>query len=315
MLDIAADDARPHTLSDARGPPLASIAPCDSYIENSDLISSSSKFGADRVRACFELVHPRIGRSRHREVPAVPNDRGHGGARANSGGARENSGGARENSGGARENSGGERNGAGRPPNVVSPYTAPVDINRWYVIRTAFGQEVRADTAVRLDGFTVFNPSIFKKATPARRDAAGVMRPGKPDRVGPLLGRYFFVQLNLADPYWYQIKRLPGVDRVMSAADLESGGSGEPIAVPDIALAHIRSLLELNDCHYPDKLPKARAAEIERGVRLRITDGPMADPARTGICEASDGLEIRMTMVVMGHLVSITVAQAWVEIV
>jgi transcription antitermination factor NusG len=205
---------------------------------------------------------------------------------------------------------GGSRAGAGRPRKSPERDVMPDDVSRWYCIRTAFGAEKTADTAVRLDGFTVFNPSIFKKATPPRRDAAGVMRPGKPDRVGPLLVRYFFVELNLADPYWYQIKRLPGVDRVMSGADLDAFGSSSPIAIPDRALAHLRSLLELNDCYYPDKL---RDTKIEPGVPLVLTDGPLI--GRTGTCDESDGLEVRLALLVMGHLVHVTVPQSSVGIV
>lgn len=268
-IDSSPIDAPTACLIDARGPPLTSIASCVSYSENPDLITSSKS--------------------------------GHGGARANSGGARANSGGPRENSGGPRE-------GAGRPPKPLAHLAMPLDVDRWYCVRTAFGQEKAADTAVRLDGFTVFNPSIYRKAVPARRDTAGVMRPGKLARAIPLLGRYFFVSLNLSDPYWYQIKRLPGVDRVMSGADLDAGGSPLPIAIPDIALAHIRSMLELNDCHYPDGMPHERASEIAAGTPLRLLDGPLMD--RLGVCDGSDGLQVRLAMLVMGHLVRVTVPQS-----
>jgi transcription antitermination factor NusG len=189
----------------------------------------------------------------------------------------------------------------------------PSDVDRWYVVRAAFGREKEADIEVRLDGFTVFNPSIFRKAALARRDTSGVMRPGKPARAVPLLGRYFFVQLNLADPYWYQIKRLPGVDCIMSGADLESGASASPIAVQDSALVYIRGLLEPNECHYPDGMPHERQAGIEAGTPLRVLEGPLAD--RTGVCDESDGLEVKLTLFLMGHLVPVTLPQSAVQVI
>jgi transcription antitermination factor NusG len=208
--------------------------------------------------------------------------------------------------GGARENSGGLRSPAGgRPRKPVHLMPEPID--RWYCVRTAFNQERDADTAVRLDGFEVFNPSIFAKAIPPRRGTDGVMRPGKPDRVEPLLKRYFFVRLNLSDPYWYQIKRLPGVDCVMSGADLDSGGSAHPIAIPDRAIEWLRAML-VNDCFYPDKF---RDAAIKVGTALRMLDGVLAD--RTGICDESDGLEVKMSLFLMGHIVKVTVPQSSVE--
>jgi transcription antitermination factor NusG len=222
-------------------------------------------------------------------------------------------GGARPNSGGARENSGGARAGAGRPFKSPERAIMPDDVTRWYCIRAAFGREKEADIAVRIDGFTVFNPSIYRKAVDPRRDSAGIMRPGKPAQALPLLGRYFFVELNLSDPYWYQVKRLPGVDCVMSGADLDAGGSPSPIAIPDRALVHIRTLLELNDCHYPDGMPHEKRPVIAVGTALVLNDGPMT--GRTGICEESDGLQVRLSMIVMGHLVPVEVAQSWCDVV
>lgn len=191
------------------------------------------------------------------------------------------------------------------PPEPPAPLD---DVTRWYCIRTAFGREKEADTAVRVDGFTVFNPSEFKEAISPRRDSTGVMRPGKPARVVPLLGRYFFVQLCLADPYWYQIKRHPSVDRVMSGTDLDSGGYFTPIAIPDRAIAWLRERLDENGCFYKNRL---REIPIGIGVPVVLTEGPMT--GRTGICDESDGLQVRLSMIVMGHLVKLSVAQSWCE--
>jgi transcription antitermination factor NusG len=288
MLDTGLPDLATYGLPDARGPTPASHAPCASYPENPDLFSSS-KF-APGLSGFEPAREPRS--------PGMFLECGHGGARINAGGPRANSGGPRENSGGARE-------GAGRPrtPKLTAePRVGP----RWYCLRTVFGQEAYADTAVRMTGLEVFNPSEFKAATPARRDAAGVMRPGKPDRVRPLFGRYFLVRFDFWDPAWHLIKRCPGVDRFVSA--LDSDGCEVPIAVPDRAVEWVRGILETNDCFYPEKL---RDKPIDPGTMLRLLEGPMA--GHLGVCEASDGLEVRLAMMLMGHLAKATVAQSAVE--
>jgi transcription antitermination factor NusG len=245
-----------------------------------------------------------------------------GGARVNSGGARENSGGARANSGGARENSGGRRDGAGRPRERSVLAVMSFDIDRWYCVRTKFGEANLADEEVRLAGFTVFNPSLYHPPTPPRRDVRGMMRPAKPERIAQAFPRYFFVRLNLSDPGWHQVRRLPGVERIMSVADHRSG-PGIPIALPDGAIESIRALCKENDCIYPlgwkfsDADPERphvpEPVEIEAGTRFQLVNDP-CDSQRTFICDWSDGKNVGFLMEILGREAPTTVAQSSVRI-
>lgn len=218
-------------------------------------------------------------------------------------------GGPRPNSGGPRPNSGGARSGAGRPRKPpVSMMTDASD--RWYVLRIAHGQMTIADAEARLAGFTVFAPTIFKPATPPRRDSTGIMRPGKPDRVEYLFVRYLLVRLNIADPDWHAIRDVPGVERVISS-HFGLGGPGVPIAVPDAQIERVRALLDANGCLYPHG---RRDKPIDKGVKVRLTTGPALDHA--GICESSDGQRIEMLMNWFNRdNVPVRVSQSAVELV
>jgi transcription antitermination factor NusG len=205
--------------------------------------------------------------------------------------------------GGARQNSGGARVGAGRPRKL--PVHAPqhLDVERWYCVRTERGRERQADIAVRLDGFKVFNPSVFKPATPSHRVAAHLIWPGKPDRIEALFKRYFFVRLNLSEVYWHRIRRLPGVDRIISSSGYSSGRPGipmpgVPIAVPDSAIDWVRGLdgFAPNGCVYP---PNHRDTPIEAGTSLRLPGGPLVD--RGSICTWNDRQGVITLMQLLGR--------------
>ena len=202
--------------------------------------------------------------------------------------------------GGARANP----EGSGQPEKVSAPSAPPRDIDRWYCLRTEFGQERRADIAVRLDGGTAFNPSIYRPATPARRDAGGIIRPGKSIRFELLFQRYIFVRLNLSEPYWYQVKRLPGVERIISGVNL-TGGPGMPIAVPDSAIDWVRGLAGFaqSDCLYP---LNNRDTRIEAGISVTEPRGPLTGYG--GVCTWSEGKRVRMLMRLMGRDIRAVVA-------
>jgi transcription antitermination factor NusG len=202
--------------------------------------------------------------------------------------------------GGARENSGGARPGAGRPRH--SNNGLPVaDVLRWYCVRTDHNAERLADIEVRLAGFEVFNPSVWRAAEAMRRDRNGTTRPAKPDRIVSMFPRYFFTRFNLADPSWGQIEHLPGVDRLMGAA----GGRGSPGIVSDDAIALLLSMVEPNHCCYPAN--HLHMNPIDPGTALRLLSGGME--GREGICEWSDGRRVRLLMHILGRPVTVTVSQ------
>jgi transcription antitermination factor NusG len=244
-----------------------------------------------------------------------------GGARPNAGGARANSGGARPNSGGPRENSGGRRDGAGRSRKSSVLAVMPLDIDQWFCVRTVYGQAKLADEEARLAGFTVFNPSVYQPATKPKRDVNGMMRRGKPERVTQAFPNFFFVRLNLSDPAWHAVRRLPGVKEIMSIAD-RRGGPGIPIALPDQEIAQIADLCEVNDCIYPpgwtfSAVPERphvpELVKIKPGTRVQLIDDPSDNP-RTFICIWSRGKRLGFMMHMLGREAPTTVERSAVRI-
>ena len=247
---------------------------------------------------------------------------GWGGSRANAGGARPNAGGPRANSGGARANSGGARPGSGPKTKKIADARTPensgrslesgqgisletqakLEAPRWYCVRTGHGAEITADIEIRLAGFTLFAPTVWKPATKPRRLTNGAIQPGKPDRIVPLFPRYLFVRFHRLDDPWRRIRSLRGVEAILSSTP-ES-----PIAVPDAAIEAIRGQCAPNGCIYPLDLATKAAAPLAVGTIARLTEGPMAD--LTGICSWSDGKRVRLLLEIMGRAVLVTVAQS-----
>ena len=173
-------------------------------------------------------------------------------------------------------------------------------------MRTAHGAEITADIEIRLTGFELFAPTVWKPATLPRRLANGAMQPGKPDRIVPLFPRYLFVRFRrLADP-WRRIRSLRGVETILSSTP-ES-----PIAVPDAAIEAIRGQCAPNGCIYPPERATPGATPLAVGTAARLTEGPMAD--LSGICTWSDGRRVRLLLEIMGRAVPVTVAQSAVVV-
>ena len=212
-------------------------------------------------------------------------------------------GGARANSGGVRANSGGARIGAGRPRNLPTQ-SEPFDILRWYCVHTNYGADLTADIEIRLAGFVLFAPTIWKAATPMRRDASGSVRPAKPDRIVPMFPRHMFVRFSLADPEWRLIRALPGVDCIYSGA---AGFAGMPVAVPDAAIELIYKLpgFAPNGCLYPSEFDGTPLDEVPIDIAVQLVAGPMAD--LRGICKWSDGQRVKLLLEIMGRPVLVTV--------
>jgi len=168
---------------------------------------------------------------------------------------------------------GGARAGAGRPKKRP-PQLAPVeDADHWYCVHTAYGGDHTADVELRLAGFLVFNPMVWLPAEARRRVGAKVYR-AMPDRVEQLFQRYMFVALNLADPDWRRIIRLPAVDSVISHR-CTAGGLNVPSRMPLQAIALLRERCDLNDCIYPE-VPETDL-RIAPGAAVRIAGGPYAE--------------------------------------
>jgi transcription antitermination factor NusG len=216
-------------------------------------------------------------------------------------------GGPRPNSGGARANSGGARPGAGRPR---KPPVQPMSSSalRWYCVRTKHREELTADTEMRVAGFTVFTPTIWKPPEEMRRYTNGSIRRARPARVVPMFRRYVFVQFDISEPGWPGIKDLDGVDHIFSTPN--GAGQGKPSPISDAAIEWIRALLSPNGCLYP---PGHHDTPIEVGTSLKLLDGPLID--RAAICQMSDGKRVRMLMQMFNRDVPVTVAQSAVEAV
>lgn len=196
---------------------------------------------------------------------------------------------------------GGSRAGAGRPHKSVAPPSMPPDVFQWFCVRTIYGGERLADTETRLAGFEVFNPSVWRAAESARRDRNGVVRPARPDRITSLFPRFYFARMNLADPSWHQIKRLPGVERIMGRV----GNLGVPAPLSDSVINLLLGMCEPNHCIYPAN--HLHMNPIDVGTSLRLMTGSME--GHTGICEWSDGRRVRLLLSILGRNVPVTVSQ------
>lgn len=205
----------------------------------------------------------------------------------------------------ARPNNGGARLGAGRKLRPRERIISPIGPH-WYCIVAQHGEHKAACKEIGLcdrqdgtSGFEIFAPMAWRPAVKTKRDAAGVVHPGRPPQLVPLFGRFIFVKLNLADPDWRRILTLDGVDRIMCGA----GSPGSPSPVPDGAIEFVMDLdgMESNGCVYPPGRfdPDYEGEAIPVGLMTRILDGSLAD--RKGICQWSDTRRVRLLMNFFGR--------------
>ena len=207
--------------------------------------------------------------------------------------------------GGARANSGGARPGAGRPRKAPQPVAPLPNVERWHVVRATFGQTRIADTELRLAGFEVFSPTIFVPARKPYRDSNGVMHTARPERVDFLFDRYIMTRFNAADPDWYRISALAGVDHVLASSRSIERPYGVPLGVSDIEIERIRDLVGPSGCL------NIRNLRFAKGARLRLIAGPMID--QIGVCENSDGVRVRLQMSMFGRAVPVDTTHDEVE--
>jgi len=202
---------------------------------------------------------------------------------------------------------GGRRFGAGRKPVELQQ---PPDEPRWYCVRALWGQDIRADMAIRHAEFEVFAPTLWKPPSPARRLPNGTLRPASGPRIQPLFPRYLFARFSVADPNWRTIRGLPGVEAILSSTP-ES-----PTPVPEPALEAVRGLCAPNGCVYPPGWDWGHHAPVQSplavGCQVRVLCGPLADHA--GVCRMSDGRRVELLLQMLGREVAVRVNQCDVEV-
>lgn len=177
---------------------------------------------------------------------------------------------------------------------------APCGSRFWFVVRTGPGSDqLVADIEIRLAGFEVLNPSLWKPATRPR-----LGRPGLPDRIVPLFSRYLMTRFDRDDPGWRRIRSLRGVECILG------GTPARPVPVPHKAIEALRATLAPNACLYP---VTRHATPITTGASVRVLEGPFAD--HVGLCQMSDGLRVRLLLELLGRPVQVTVAQSAVGVV
>jgi transcription antitermination factor NusG len=192
-------------------------------------------------------------------------------------------------------------------PEPPEPHARP-DIERWYCVRTDYGAESTADIEIRMAGITLFAPTIWVPARPARRDGP-YMRPARPCHVDLLFPRYMFAQFRRADD-WQVIRDLPGVDYILGTAP------DSPSPMPDDAIHRVRAVCEANDCQYPtgvDLHSLDAPVPFDCGAVVRWIGGPMVD--YHGICEWSIDDRVGLLMTILGREVRMTAKRSMLEAV
>jgi hypothetical protein len=197
---------------------------------------------------------------------------------------------------GASPGHGGARVGAGRPRKAETPPPEPpADCMRWYIVLAKYGRTEIAESEIRDAGFEVVTARRCHPATPAMRSASGSLIRARDEYFTPLLVRYLIVSFNLAERSWLQILAMDhSVERIISGQ--VDGRPTMPIAVPDVEIALLRTVLSPDGVWYPPgyKPPAWRGEEIEAGTPLWLPTGPLAD--HPAVADVSDGQWIEMVM-------------------
>jgi transcription antitermination factor NusG len=213
-------------------------------------------------------------RQQFRNIDLISSKFGHGGARANSGGARPNSGGYRPGSGGKF-----------KPRVVYLP--RPVQA-QWYCVRARHGSVVDAAAEIWLQGFEVFEATIWKPATRRRRNVLGAMIPARPAGERPLFGSYILSRFRLAD-FWRARDDLPSVEGVLGL----TCGTATPI--PDWIIGQIRGRCDASGCYHE----RGDTPNSLVGTLMRVLDGPFT--SFEGLCDWSDGQNVRVALAIFGR--------------
>ena len=126
------------------------------------------------------------------------------------------------------------------------------DVIPWYVIQTHCRTETRVQLALQRKGLDVFLPQMIIPR----------MRRGRKVMVHlPLFQSYLFVHTHIDSTVFHQIIRVDGVIRFL--------GNGDPALVPPEQIESIRTIVDGDRHYYPWRY-------MEKGMRMRVIDGPMA---------------------------------------
>lgn len=126
------------------------------------------------------------------------------------------------------------------------------DVIPWYVIQTHCHTETRVQLALQRKGLDVFLPQMIIPR----------MRRGRKVMVNlPLFQSYLFVHTHIDSTVFHQIIRVDGVIRFL--------GNGDPAPVPPEHIESIRTIVAGDRQYYPWRY-------IEKGMKVRVIDGPMA---------------------------------------
>lgn len=161
-------------------------------------------------------------------------------------------------------------------------------IATWYAVHTHVHAEAKAASHLVRQGFAVYLPRYLKRRRHARRM----------EKVhAPLFPRYLFVAPTPENSRWRAINSTVGVCYVVSHG-------GEPTAVPPRVIDNIR--MREDDHGF---VALGSAAMFQRGDRVKILDGPMAD--HIGIFEATtDEERVIILLDLLGRRVRVKVPSA-----
>jgi transcriptional antiterminator RfaH len=156
-------------------------------------------------------------------------------------------------------------------------------VKRWFVARTHPNGEFKALGHIVRQGFDAYLPRYLKRRRHAR----------KTDTVqSPLFPGYIFVGMDLEQARWRALNSTVGVSELICH-------SGQPAPVPDEIIDDIR--MHEDDRGY---VVLSRQAALQRGDRVRITDGAMAD--QVGIFDApSDQYRVFLLLDLLGRQVRV----------
>jgi transcription antitermination factor NusG len=182
------------------------------------------------------------------------------------------------------------------------PVVARHDAERWYCVRARYGCEEDAEAEIWMAGFDVFAPTIWKPAKRRRRNTIGAMIPARRAHTAPLFRSYIFSRFRLID-YWRARSELPSVETILGLA------SDAPTPVPDRAIELIRGMCDADGCfHEAGDTPNSLV-----GALMRVLDGPFT--SFQGLCDWSDGQNVRVALALFGRDCPTVFDQTQVEMV
>ena len=161
-------------------------------------------------------------------------------------------------------------------------------MKRWYVARTKARSELRAVGHLQRQGFEVYLPEYGRLRRHARYTC--VVR-------SPLFPRYLFLHMDLPSSRWQAISSTVGVHALLCHGGL-------PVPVPEGVVEELRAR-ETGD----GLVPLRSLVVLERGMRLRVVDGPLTD--RVGVYEKmTSGERVVLLLQLLGREVRVTVPLA-----